>query len=149
MEPDLPDQVRTSLNMGVVRLENGELRASFCVRSSSGAEKEALFNRLRTLAQDSGASYGQHGEYPAWEYRKDSPLRDVMVRVFEKQYGKTPVVETIHAGLECGLLAEKMPGLDAVSIGPDLADIHSSRERMSIASVQRLWAFLLETLSQL
>lgn len=149
MEPDLPDQVRTSLNMGVVRLENGELRASFCVRSSSGAEKEALFNRLRTLAQDNGASYGQHGEYPAWEYRKDSPLRDVMVRVFEKQYGKTPVVETIHAGLECGLLAEKMPGLDAVSIGPDLADIHSSRERMSIASVQRLWAFLLETLSQL
>ncbi len=149
MEPDLPDQVRTSLNMGVVRLENGELRASFCVRSSSGAEKEALFNRLRTLAQDNGASYGQHGEYPAWEYRKDSPLRDVMVRVFEKQYGKTPVVETIHAGLECGLLSEKMPGLDAVSIGPDLVDIHSSRERMSIASVQRLWAFLLEALSQL
>ena len=72
-----------------------------------------------------------------------------MVRVFEKQYGKTPVVETIHAGLECGLLSEKMPGLDAVSIGPDLVDIHSSRERMSIASVQRLWAFLLEALSQL
>ena len=71
------------------------------------------------------------------------------VRVFEKQYGRAPVVETIHAGLECGLLSEKMPGLDAVSIGPDLVDIHSARERMSIASMQRTWAFLLEVLAQL
>jgi len=149
MEPDLPGQVRTSLNMGVVRLENGALRAAFCVRSSSGAEKEQLFDRLRALAQANGADYGQHGEYPAWEYRKDSPLRDVMADVFEKQYGKAPVIETIHAGLECGLLSEKMPGLDAVSIGPDLVEIHSTRERMSIASVQRTWAFLLEVLARL
>ncbi len=149
MEPDLPGQVRTSLNMGVVRLEDGALRSAFCVRSSSGAEKAKLFEDLRALAQANGADYGQHGEYPAWEYRKDSPLRDVMVRVFEKQYGRAPVVETIHAGLECGLLSEKMPGLDAVSIGPDLVDIHSARERMSIASMQRTWAFLLEVLAQL
>lgn len=149
MEPDLPGQVRTSLNMGVVRLEKGTLHATFCVRSSSGAEKARLFDTLRTLAQANGADYGQHGEYPAWEYRKDSPLRDVMVRVFEKQYGRAPVIETIHAGLECGLLSEKMPGLDAVSIGPDLVDIHSARERMSISSVQRTWAFLLEVLAQL
>lgn len=149
MEPDLPGQVRTSLNMGVVRLENGALHATFCVRSSSGAEKAKLFDDLRALAQSNGADYGQHGEYPAWEYRRESRLRDVMVSVFEKQYGRPPVVETIHAGLECGLLSEKMPGLDAVSIGPDLVDIHSSRERMSIASVQRTWAFLLEVLARL
>jgi len=149
MEPDLPGQVRTSLNMGVVRLEKGMLHATFCVRSSSGAEKTQLFDRLRTLGQSCGADYSQHGEYPAWEYRKDSRLRDVMVSVFEKQYGRAPVVETIHAGLECGLLSEKMPGLDAVSIGPDMEDIHSSRERMSIASVQRTWAFLLEVLARL
>ena len=133
----------------MVRLEDGALRSAFCVRSSSGAEKAKLFDDLRALAQANGADYGQHGEYPAWEYRKDSPLRDVMVRVFEKQYGRAPVVETIHAGLECGLLSEKMPGLDAVSIGPDLVDIHSARERMSIASMQRTWAFLLEVLAQL
>ena len=149
MEPELPGQVHTSLNMGVVRLEEGEFRATFCVRSSSGAEKAKLFDRLRTLAEANGAVYGQHGEYPAWEYRKESRLRDTMIRVFEKQYGRKPVVETIHAGLECGLLSEKLPGLDAVSIGPNMKDIHSTRERMSIASVQRTWAFLLEVLAQL
>ena len=72
-----------------------------------------------------------------------------MVRVFEAQYGKTPVVETIHAGLECGLLAEKLPGLDAVSVGPDLMDIHSPRERMSVSSVQRTWKYLLAVLADL
>ncbi|MDE7244961.1 MAG: aminoacyl-histidine dipeptidase [Oscillospiraceae bacterium] len=149
MEPDLPGQVRTSLNLGVLRLEKGELRFSFCVRSSSGAEKERLFQEIRAAAEKYGASYSQHGEYPAWEYRKDSRLRETMIRIFEKQYGKKPVVETIHAGLECGLLADKLPGLDAVSIGPDMVDIHSPRERMSVASVQRTWAFLLEVLAAL
>ena len=149
MEPDLPDQVRTSLNMGVVRLENGELRASFCVRSSSGAEKEALFNRLRTLAQDNGASYGQHGEYPAWEYRKDSPLRDTMTRVYRELSGREMQVEAIHAGLECGLFSGKMPGLDAVSIGPDMRDIHSPREKLSVSSVGRTWAYLTAVLARL
>ncbi len=149
MEPDLPGQVRTSLNLGVLRLEKGALRFSFCVRSSSGAEKEQLFQDLRTAAEKYGASYSQHGEYPAWEYRKDSRLRETMVRIFRKQYGRDPVVETIHAGLECGLLSEKLPGLDAVSMGPDMLDIHSTRERMSIASVQRTWRYLLEILSEL
>lgn len=149
MEPDLPGQVRTSLNLGILRLQGGELRFSFSVRSSSGVEKENLFQKLRTVSEKYGASYSQHGEYPAWEYRETSRLRETMVRVFEKQYGRKPVVETIHAGLECGLLAEKMPGLDAVSMGPDMVDIHSTRERISIASVQRTWAFLLEVLAEL
>lgn len=149
MEPDLPDQVRTSLNLGVVRLEGGRLRCTFCVRSSSGGEKARLFEDLRSLAAANGASYDQRGDYPAWEYRKDSRLRETMIRVFRKRYGRDPVVETIHAGLECGLLAEKLPGLDAVSMGPDMRDIHSTRERLSIASVQRTWDYLLEVLSEL
>ena len=149
MDPDLPGQVRTSLNLGILRLENGELRLTWSVRSSVGAEKEALVQKLKALAESSGASFSRRGDYPAWEYRKESVLRDTMVLVFEAQYGKTPVVETIHAGLECGLLAEKLPGLDAVSVGPDLADIHSPRERMSIASVQRTWNYLLAVLAEL
>ena len=72
-----------------------------------------------------------------------------MVRVFRDQYGKDPVVETVHAGLECGILMEKVPGLDAVSLGPDLVEIHSTRERMSIASLQRTWAYLLAVLKAL
>ena len=149
MEPDLPGQVRTSLNLGIAELEDGALRLTWSVRSSSAADKDALVERLRALTEGAGAAFDIRGDYPAWEYRKDSPLRDVMVRVFREKYGREPVVETIHAGLECGLLAGKLPGLDAVSIGPDMADIHSARERLSVASVERTWDYLLEILAQL
>ena len=82
----------------------------------------------------------------AWEYRKDSPLRERMVAVFREQYGREPKVEAIHAGVECGLFAGKLPGLDCVSFGPDLTEIHTCRERMHIASVQRVWRYTLEVL---
>ena len=89
------------------------------------------------------------GEYPAWEYRKESPLRDIMVRIYREMFGKEPQVLAIHAGLECGLLGEKLPGLDCVSIGPQMHDIHTSREKLEIASTERVWRFLLEVLKAL
>ena len=89
------------------------------------------------------------GEYPAWEYKKDSQLRDTMVRIYKEMFGKEPQVLAIHAGLECGLLAEKLPGLDCVSIGPQMHDIHTSRETLEIASTDRTWKFLLEVLKAL
>ena len=149
MNPDLPGQVQTSLNMGCLRLEAGTARLTYCIRSSVAAEKAQMADNLRALAAANGGEYDQHGDYPPWEYRKESALRDVMVRVFREQYGKDPVVETVHAGLECGILMEKVPGLDAVSLGPDLIEIHSTRERMSIASLQRTWAYLLAVLKAL
>lgn len=149
MNPDLPGQVQTSLNMGCLRLEAGAVRLTYCIRSSVAAEKAQMADNLRALAAANGGEYDQHGDYPPWEYRKESALRDVMVRVFREQYGKDPVVETVHAGLECGILMEKVPGLDAVSLGPDLIEIHSTRERMSIASLQRTWAYLLAVLKAL
>ncbi len=147
MEPDLPGQVRTSLNLGILRLEEGALRLTWSVRSSAAAEKEALVEKLKALSD--GASFTRRGDYPAWEYRKDSPLRDTMVAVFKEQYGREPKVETIHAGLECGILTAKMPDLDAVSFGPDLVDIHTPRERASISSLQRTWAYLVAVLARL
>ena len=149
MEPDLPGQVRTSLNLGILRLEEGRLRLTWSVRSSAGAEKEKLIEALKALADGCGGTFSRRGDYPAWEYRPASRLRDVMVRVYRERTGKEPVVETIHAGLECGLLAQKLPGLDAVSIGPDMRDIHSPRERLSIPSVRRTWEYLLAVLAQL
>ena len=89
------------------------------------------------------------GNYPAWEYKRDSALRDTMVRVFTEQYGHAPKIEAIHAGLECGLFCGKIPGLDAVSFGPNLYDIHTTAERMSISSVQRVYAYLCEVLKAL
>ena len=147
MEPDLPGQVRTSLNLGILRLEEGALRLTWSVRSSAAAEKEALVEKLKALS--AAGSFTRRGDYPAWEYRKDSPLRDTMVAVFKEQYGREPKVETIHAGLECGILSAKMPALDAVSFGPDLVDIHTPRERASISSLQRTWAYLVAVLARL
>ncbi|MBQ4600807.1 MAG: aminoacyl-histidine dipeptidase [Oscillospiraceae bacterium] len=145
---DIPGLVQTSLNLGVAELGE-ELRLTFAVRSSVNQEKQDLLKRLQELAAFHGGSYTQTGEYPAWEYKKDSRLRDTMVQVFEKMYGKQPEVVAIHAGLECGLLSEKLPGLDCVSIGPQMHDIHTSRERLDIASTARTWQFLLEVLKSL
>ena len=145
---DIEGLVQTSLNLGVVRLDE-ELRMTFAVRSSVNAEKRQLLDKLAELAQFYEAGYSEVGDYPAWEYKKDSKLRDTMVRLYTQLYGKEPQVVAIHAGLECGLLSEKLPGLDCVSIGPDMHDIHTSREKLEIASTRRTWEFLLETLKNL
>ncbi len=145
MNEDMPDLVQTSVNMGVVKLGD-TFNASFSVRSSVNSEKLELLGRLEEMAKMFGGEYTLHGQYPAWEYKKESYVRDTMVRVYQQMYGRAPQVLGIHAGLECGLLGEKIPGLDCISIGPDMQDIHSSREKLNIASVERVWQFLLEVL---
>ena len=145
---DIEGLVQTSLNMGVAELSD-ELRLTFAVRSSVNQEKRDLLNQLQALAVQYGGSYSETGDYPAWEYKKESHLRDVMVHTYRQMFEKEPEVVAIHAGLECGLLSEKLPGLDCVSIGPDMQDIHTSRERLHIASTQRTWNFLLEILKNL
>lgn len=148
MSTDIQGLVQTSLNLGILKMEEA-LRLTFSVRSSKGVEKQALLERLSELAAFYGGEYSQAGEYPAWEYRADSHLRDTMVGTYTRMFGETPQVIAIHAGLECGIFSERLPGLDCVSIGPNMPDIHTSRERMEIASVARTWRFLLEVLKQL
>lgn len=146
---DIEGLVQTSLNLGILKTEGEKLSMSFSVRSSVNDEKTALTEQLKSIAGKYGAAYSQHGDYPAWEYRKDSPLRDLMVKTFETLYGRKPVVEAIHAGLECGLFSGKLPGLDCVSFGPDMQDIHTTRERLNIASTERTWKYLLAVLEHL
>ena len=119
------------------------------VRSSVDSAKDALVGKLRSLANLAGAGTEVTGDYPGWTYRKESPLRDKMVEVYREMYHKEPVVEAIHAGVECGLLAHKIPGLDCVSIGPDMKDIHTAKEKLSIPSVERMWEYLLKVLEAL
>ena len=144
---DIEGLVQTSLNLGVVRLEE-KLNMTFAVRSSVNQEKRDLLARLRELAEFYGAEYSEVGDYPAWEYKKDSRLRDTMVETYRQMYGAEPQVVAIHAGLECGILCDKLPGLDCVSIGPNMLDIHTSREKLEIASTRRTWEFLLEILKK-
>ena len=145
---DIEGLVQTSLNMGIAKL--GErFSATFSVRSSVNTEKQEVLDQLKALAEMLEGSYTQDGEYPAWEYRKESRLRDTMVRIYRDMFGQEPRVEAIHAGLECGLFNQKLPGLDCVSIGPQMHDIHTTRERLDIASTERTWNFLLEVLKNL
>ena len=145
---DIAGLVQTSLNLGVTSL--GEtLDLTFALRSSVNQEKLELMEKLTELAKFYGGTVSHKGDYPAWEYKKDSALRDTMIRVYKQMYNAEPQVVAIHAGLECGLLSEKLPGLDCVSIGPEMHDIHTSRERLGIASVGRMWQYICEVLKNL
>lgn len=148
MSSDIPGLVQTSLNLGILTMKE-DVTMTFSVRSSVNTEKEDLLKKLKELVEFHDGTYTQMGDYPAWEYKADSVLRDTMVEVYEKMFAQKPEVVAIHAGLECGLLGEKLPGLDAVSIGPQMYDIHTSRERLEIASVERMWNYILELLKAL
>ena len=149
MSAGIPGLVETSLNLGILRTDAATVSATFCVRSSVDEAKQGLKAQLRAVTDRLGGSVDISGDYPGWAYRADSPLRELLTAVYTEQYGAAPRVEAIHAGLECGLFAGKLPGLDCISIGPDLSEIHTTRERMHIASVRRTWLLLVETLKRM
>lgn len=146
MNSDMPDLVQTSLNLGILNCSESNFSASFSVRSMLKTQKEMLTQKLEALTGLLGGSVNYSGEYPAWEYRRESELRDMMVEAYRDMFGKEPKIIAIHGGLECGVLSEKLPGLDVVSYGPDIPAIHSVEEKMSISSVKRVWEFTLEVL---
>lgn len=146
MSREIEGLVESSLNLGILTCSEKTLSASFSVRSSVSSRKEMMIRKLSRLSSLFGGSITREGDYPAWEYRKDSPLRERMEQIFTEQYGYQPKIEAIHAGLECGIFAGKIEGLDCVSCGPDLLEIHTPRERLSFASLERFWRFVLEVL---
>lgn len=148
MSADIPGLVQTSLNLGILKLSQDAMHLDYSVRSSLESEKELLLDKAGAILESQGCSVSVTGEYPAWEYRKDSPLRDKMVAVYREMYHKEPKIEAIHAGLECGLLSGKIPDLDCVSIGPDMRDIHTTEERLCISSVERVWEYVLAVLQK-
>lgn len=148
MSHHIPGLVQTSLNLGVLRLEEEQAVASFSVRSSVATEKALLCNKIDCMAALLGGETTFSGDYPGWEYKPDSKLRDLVADVYEKQTGKKAVIEAIHAGLECGIFAGKLPGLDCVSIGPDMEQIHSPAERLNVASARRTWELVCEVLKR-
>lgn len=146
MSAEVPGLVQTSLNLGQLGSEEKSVTARFMVRSSVNSQKDETTARVIALTETLGGTVEIPAAYSAWEYRADSPLRELMAEAFRAVYGKEPRIEALHAGLECGILSGKMPWLDCISYGPDLTDIHTPRERLHIASTQRVWALTLETL---
>ena len=146
MSEDIEGLVETSLNMGIIKLGGKALELTISVRSAKGEEKAKLIYKIKQVSSEHGATVGVRGEYPAWEYRKESHLRDVMCKVYRDMYGKDATVVTIHAGLECGIFSDKIEGLDCVSIGPDNRDIHTPDERLSLSSFNRVYEYLINVL---
>ena len=149
MSGSIDGLVETSTNIGIVKLGEDEFLGSSSVRSSVEAAGAALSDKICYLTEFLGGDYTVQGAYPAWEYRKDSPLRDQMVEVYEEMYGEKPNVVAIHAGLECGLFYKKIEGLDCVSLGPNMKDIHTSEEVLDIASTEGVWKYLVKVLESL
>ncbi|CCX85920.1 aminoacyl-histidine dipeptidase [Clostridium sp. CAG:590] len=148
MSMAVPGLVETSLNLGILELTSEQLYAQHAVRSSVTTKKQYVAQQLESMAETFGGKLEIKGEYPAWEYQEHSVVRPKVIALYKALYGKEPVVEGIHAGLECGLLAAKIPDLDCVAMGPDILDIHTPSERLSISSTKRVYEFLVEYLKQ-
>lgn len=146
MSLDFPGLVQTSLNLGVIVAEENCLRFTCSIRSGIASQKELLRKKLRAVVENAGGSISEHGDYPAWQYRRNSPLRELVQDAYRSLTGQEGKINATHGGLECGLFAAKLPGLDALSFGPNLTDIHSVRECLDVASVGRVYALLREIL---
>jgi len=149
MSMDIEGLVETSLNLGIFNADYNGLKASFSVRSSVASRKIELGRKIKLITEYLGGNYNMYGEYPSWQYKKESPLRDLMIDIYKKMYDKELVVEAIHAGLECGYFVMGKPELDVVSFGPNIFNIHTTEEKMSISSVNRTYDYLIEILKEM
>lgn len=149
MSHDIEGLVESSLNLGVAATDDDTVSLSFCLRSSAANEMARMKDKLTGIITANGGTVTIGGEYPAWEYKKNSVLREKAVAVYESLYGEKPELSVIHAGLECGLFADKIKDLDCISFGPNIPDIHTTNEKLDVASTQRVWEFLLKLLQSL
>lgn len=146
MSADLPGLVESSLNLGIMETTKDCVRLRYSIRSSVASIKTYISQKLCYMTEMMGGVYEEDGKYPGWAFKPESTLRTLAQDMYEQLYGKRPSVEAIHAGLECGLISEKIPGIDIISIGPDILDIHTPTERLSISSTERTYNFVVKML---
>ena len=147
MSSDIEGLTETSLNLGICDLNEEGLFMSYAVRSSVASALEPLTDKMVLIADMLGARADIGGSYPAWEYVRESALREDMAAVYREMFGRELKTEAIHAGVECGILAGKIQGLDAVSMGPDIYDIHTPKEHLSIASSKRVYDYIVRLIA--
>ena len=149
MLSDFPGTVETSSNLASVKKSNELIEIKILTRSSSESRKEEICSSLESVFALAGAKVEYGGAYGGWQPNIKSEILAIMQKVYEKKFGKTPNVKVMHAGLECGIIQGAYPDMDMISFGPDLEHPHSPDERVNIASVQKVWAFLTETLENI
>lgn len=146
MSSDIDGMVESSSNLGIFSMEEAKAKAVISMRSSKRSYIEYISMKLAGIAAMLDCRYETNGSYPGWTMKAKSTFRDMLCKVYKDVTGKVPVVSSIHAGLECGVLSDKIPDLDIVSMGPDVYDIHTVKEKMSLASVDRMYNFLKEAI---
>lgn len=149
MIPEMPDIVETSNNLAMIGMENNRITVMCLTRSSVESRKEELRQIIQSAFALAGAETEFTGSYPGWKPNLHSHILEVMKDVYQKEFGTTPRIITIHAGLECGIIGRNYPGMDMISFGPTIEHPHSPDERVNIATVQKFYHFLLATLKQL
>ena len=149
MSYNVPDLVETSSNPAILEQTDAELKLAACVRSSVGSRKTEMRARIAALAKALGAKAVCDSDYPQWEYKPVSPLRDLAMGTYEELFNKKAEARAIHAGLECGYFDVNVPGIDIISFGPNMEDIHTPKEHIEIASIERMWDFLVALLGKL
>ena len=146
MSVEIPGLVETSMNLGISKLEKDAYNLCVSIRSSVSSRKAELVDRVIFLGEFLGANASKDGDYPAWEYKKDSKVRNKIADLYKELFNEEPRIEAIHAGLECGYFDSMINNLDAVSFGPANFDIHTPQERLSISSTAKYWKLLVEYL---
>lgn len=141
--------VEVSSNLGVVATEGASVRMLLAPRSSIASLQEEIKDRIQALADAFGFSASSDNEYPGWSYTEHSHVREVFQASYRELFGTELKIESIHAGLECGLFAEALPGLDAIAVGPTLANVHTPDESMSLDSAERFYRLLVDVLARL
>ncbi len=149
MSYDIPGLVETSTNLATAQAADDALAITMSTRSSAASALEALRGKIRATAELAGAVADEHEGYPGWEPDMGSELLRVVKALHERELGVDPKVEAVHAGLECGLIGEMIPGMDMISFGPQIEFPHSPDERVKIDSVGRFWKLLTATLGEL
>ncbi len=149
MSSHIEGLVETSLNFAIINCSENELITISSIRSSLESQKSMMADRLANLARLSGGTNEVYSDYPGWEFKPNSEFRNLIAEVYRDIFGTEPKTQAIHAGLECGLFSGMMPELDCVSYGPDMWDIHTPGERLSISSTKRVWEFIVELLKRM
>jgi dipeptidase D len=149
MSADIKDLPESSLNFGVLINHENSVEFVFALRSSVKSLKNLMHEKLEVIANIIGATTSFVGEYPEWEYKPDSKLRDICVDEYNKLFGQEAIVKALHCGLESGVFAEKMEGLDIISFGPNIFDVHTPKEHLSISSTERTYKLIVAILATL
>lgn len=149
MSLDIKGLVESSNNIGVLKTLDNKVSLSCAIRSSVSTRKEEIKNQIQCLADLVEADLIVKGEYPTWEFDPNSKIRQIFLKVYKDMYNKEAQIEAIHAGLECGLFAKKMQGVDMISFGPDMENVHTPDEKLNISSVARTWDYLKAVLKEL